>query len=80
MHNLMNTPAYATLAVFDVNMNVLAFDLSYALATLVRPQSGGVSGSTLTVLGIFGLFARPATSLKALGWASLVLVALITAR
>lgn len=62
------------------DMNVLAFDLSYVLATLVRPQSGILFGSFLASLGILGLLISPSAALKALGWASLALVALIALR
>ncbi len=62
------------------SMNVLAFDASYALATLVGPQSGVLVWSALTSLGIIGLFASRAPALKALGWAALALLALIALR
>jgi hypothetical protein len=62
------------------NMNIVRFDPSYALATLVGPQSGILLWSALTSLGILWLFASPAPSLKTLGWASLALVAMIALR
>ena len=63
------------------DMNVLTFDLSYVLATLVGPQSGILFWSTLTVLGDH----RPASpaaqpALRSLGWAALALIALIALR
>lgn len=62
------------------DMNVLAFDLSYVLATLAGPQSGILLWSALTSLGVLGLLISPSAALKALGWASLALVALIALR
>lgn len=62
------------------NMSIVGFDASYALATLVGPQSGVLVWSALTSLGIIGLFASPTPSLKALGWAALALLALIALR
>jgi hypothetical protein len=62
------------------DMNVLAFDLSYVLATLAGPQSGILFWSALTALGILGLLISPSSALKALGWASLALIALIALR
>jgi hypothetical protein len=62
------------------DMNVLAFDLSYVLATLAGPQSGILFGSVLTALGILGLLISPSSALKALGWASLALIVLIALR
>jgi cytochrome c oxidase subunit IV len=62
------------------NMNIVRFDASYVLATLAGPQSGILFWSALTSLGIIGLFASPAPSLKALGWAALALIALIALR
>lgn len=62
------------------DLNIVRFDASYVLATLVGPQSGILIWSALTSLGILGLFASPSSSLKALGWASLALIALIALR
>jgi hypothetical protein len=62
------------------DMNVLAFDLSYVLATLAGPQSGILFWSALTALGILGLLISPSSALKALGWASLALIALLALR
>jgi hypothetical protein len=62
------------------DMNVLAFDLSYVLATLAGPQSGIFFWSALTALGILGLLISPSSALKALGWASLALIVLIALR
>lgn len=62
------------------NMNILRLDPSYVLATLTRPQSGILFWSALTLLGILGLFLSASPSLKALGWASLALIALIVVR
>ena len=42
------------------DMNVLTFDLSYVLATLVGPQSGILFGSMLTVLGDHRPLRQPA--------------------
>jgi hypothetical protein len=66
--------------IFKGNMNLLAFDLSYLLSVLVRPQSGLLFWSTLVVLGITGLFFSPLPSLRPLGWAALALIALIALR
>jgi hypothetical protein len=62
------------------NMNIVRFDASYVLVTLVGPQSGVLFWSALTSLGIIGLFASPAPSLKALGWAALALIVLVALR
>lgn len=75
---LFGNPLHA--GILKGDMNVVAFDLSYVLATLVRPQSGILFGSMLAVLGILGLLISPTVSLKALSWASLALIALIALR
>ena len=62
------------------DMNILSFDPSYVLATLAGPQSGILFWSALTSLGILGLLISPSPSLKALGWASPALIALIALR
>jgi hypothetical protein len=62
------------------DMNIVRFDASYVLATLAGPQSGILLWSALTSPGILGLLLSPSSSLKALGWASLALLALIALR
>ena len=62
------------------DMNVLTFDLSYVLATLVGPQSGILFGSMLAVLGVIGLFVSRQPALRSLGWAALALIVLIALR
>ena len=62
------------------DMNVLTFDLSYVLATLVGPQSGILFGSMLAVLGVIGLFVSRQPALRSLGWAALALIALTALR
>lgn len=62
------------------NMSVLTFDTSYVLATLVEPRSGILFWSAPVLLGIAGLLTATARPLQGLGWASLVLIALVALR
>ena len=62
------------------DMNQIAFSFSYIKDVLASPQSGILFWSTLTLLGIIGLFFTQERPLKALGWATLILVMLIAIR
>jgi hypothetical protein len=62
------------------NLNILSFDSSYVLATLVGTRSGIAVWSALTVLGLIDLFFGSQPALRNLGWAGLALIALIALR
>lgn len=62
------------------DMNILVFDPSYVLATLVGPQSGILFWSALICLGVIGLLLNARPGLRALGLAALALIALVALR
>lgn len=62
------------------DMSRIAFEVSYIWNVLSGSKSGILFYSTLTSLGIIGLFFTRNESLQALGWASVVLLALIAVR
>lgn len=68
------------LGILRGDINQLGFDWGYIAANLINPQSGIVFWSTLTVLGIAGLFIGKQKDLLALGSSALLLVFLLLVR
>ena len=62
------------------DINQLGFDFNYIIANLINPKSGIIFWSFLASLGLVGLFFGNKKQLKALGIASLVLIALLLVR
>ncbi|MBZ0276651.1 MAG: hypothetical protein K8I60_10920, partial [Anaerolineae bacterium] len=72
------TPFYTDILNGDINE--LTFNGGYILASLVSPQAGMVFWSTLTTLGIIGLFLDTRRYTRILGLGSLALIALVLVR
>lgn len=66
--------------ILEGDINLLAFDWSYIYANLFSPQSGLLFWSTLTSLGIVGLFLDGKRHTSILGLGSLALIAVILVR
>jgi len=72
------TPLHFGILKGDINQ--LGFDLNYIFANLFNPKSGIIFWSPLIFIGLIGLFFSNKKYLKALGVASLVLIALYLVR
>jgi len=80
---LYNFSQFGNLLHFGIlkgDINQIGFDFYYVFSNLLNPKSGILFWSFLTSLGLIGLFLGNKKYLKALGVASIVLIALLLFR